>query len=152
MAAEIGREIKMLSNLIIREFQASMAKLDLDRVTAMNIWILGYLYNNRGRIIYQKDIEKEFNVARSTVAGLVKLMEQKGFIGRYDVETDARLKSLKLTEKGEQVYTAAHMKAEEIERRLHSGISGDELEAFIKTVEKMKKSLESKCEKGEIYD
>ena len=152
MATEIGREIKMLSNLIIREFQASMAKLDLDRVTAMNIWILGYLYNNRGRIIYQKDIEKEFNVARSTVAGLVKLMEQKGFIGRYDVETDARLKSLKLTEKGEQVYTAAHMKTEEIEQRLHSGISGEELEAFIATVEKMKRNLESKCEKGEIYD
>ena len=39
-------------------------------------------------------------MARSTVTGVVKLMERKGLIRRESVSSDARLKKLVLTEKG----------------------------------------------------
>ena len=38
-------------------------------------------------------------MARSTVTGVVKLMERKGLIRRESVSSDARLKKLVLTEK-----------------------------------------------------
>lgn len=51
--------------------------------------ILGYLYWSRPKDVYQKDIEEHFNITRSSVAGIVKLMEQKGYILRQSVQGDA---------------------------------------------------------------
>ena len=151
MQSSVGREIKMLSNLIMRKLDACMMELGLDSGTAVNSCVLGYLYINSDRVICQKDIEKEFRLARSTVAGLVKLMEKKGLIERDDVESDARLKSLRLTKKGEQVHFVAIAGMEKLEEKLRSGISENEINSFIKTAQKMRDNL-NKCEKGEIYD
>ncbi len=37
---------------------------------------------NEGKEIFQKDIEAEFNIRRSTATGILKLMEKNGFINR----------------------------------------------------------------------
>lgn len=154
----VGREVKMLSNLLMRDMDAQMAQLGLDRVTGMNGWILTYLSRHKGQPVYQKDLEKSFSVARSTVTNLVKLMEKKGFIERTSVESDARLKTLKLTEKGEQVQQATYMCMLESERRLCENISEQEIETFVSIAKKMRKNLctksekESKYEKGDVDD
>lgn len=141
----VGREIKMLSNLLIREIDANTQKMGLDRVTAINSWILGYLSCNSERTIYQKDLEKDFSIARSTVTNLVKLMEKKGLIERAEVESDARLKSLKITEKGRQVQHVTHMAMLETEAKLCKDISCEEIESFISVARKMRKNLNPKC-------
>lgn len=137
----VGREIKMLSNLLKREMDAQMAQLGLDRVTGMNGWILTYLSSHKERPVYQKDLERNFSVARSTVTSLVKLMEKKGLIERTSVESDARLKALKLTAKGEQVQQSAYMCMTESERKLCENISEQELEAFVSVAKKMRANL-----------
>lgn len=58
----------------------------------MQGWIIGYLYDHKEEEIFQRDIEAEFYIARSTVTCLVKQMEQKGYIARVAVERDCRLK------------------------------------------------------------
>lgn len=147
----VGREIKMLSNLLIRELDSTLIKQGLDRVTAINSWILGYLSHNSDRLIYQRDIEREFSIARSTVTTLVKLMEKKGLIERSDVESDARLKSLKLTDKGREIHDLAHIGLLETEAKLCQNITHEELENFIFTARKMRRNMNCKCEceKGE---
>lgn len=142
----VGREIRILSNLLAREFHSEMSAQGVDRLTAVNSWILAYLSYNSDKTIYQRDIEREFLIARSTVTQLVKLMEKKGLIERSDDKSDGRLKSLKLTEKGEQLHTVAHEGMLHLERRLCSSLSRKEIEAFISTAEKMKQNL--KCENG----
>ncbi len=142
----VGREIRILSNLLAREFHSEMSALGVDRLTAVNSWILAYLSYNSDKTIYQRDIEREFSIARSTVTQLVKLMEKKGLIERSDDKSDGRLKSLKLTEKGEQIHTVAREGMARLERRLCSSLSRQEIEAFISTAEKMKQNL--KCENG----
>lgn len=142
----VGREIRILSNLLAREFHSEMSALGVDRLTAVNSWILAYLSYNSDKTIYQRDIEREFSIARSTVTQLVKLMEKKGLIERSDDKSDGRLKSLKLTEKGEQIHTVAREGMAHLERRLCSSLSRQEIEAFISTAEKMKQNL--KCENG----
>ncbi|MFR3345644.1 MAG: MarR family transcriptional regulator [Anaerobutyricum sp.] len=60
----------------------------------MQGWIMGYLYDHKGGEIFQRDIEAQFYIARSTITYLVKQMEQKGYIARVAVERDCRLKRL----------------------------------------------------------
>ena len=50
--------------------------------------------------VYQKDIENEFHIRRSTATGILKLMEKNGMIGKESVPEDARLKRLKVTARG----------------------------------------------------
>lgn len=149
---DVGREIRMLSNLLKREMDIQMTKLGFDRVTGMNGWILTYLSRHKERPVYQKDLERNFSVARSTVTSLVKLMEKKGLIERTSVESDARLKALKLTAKGEQVQQSAYMCMIESERRLCENISEQELEAFVSVAKKMRANLYPKHEKENIYE
>ena len=88
----------MLQNEVIRFIDQRARNKGLDEVTLSNGWILKTLYENPGRDVFQKDIEAECGMARSTVAGVVKLMERKGLIRRESVASDARLKkALQLT-------------------------------------------------------
>ena len=96
----IGFQLRMLQNEVVRFIDQRARAEGLDEVTQSNGWILKTLYENQNRDIFQKDIETECGMARSTVTGVVKLMERKGLIRRESVSSDARLKKLVLTEKG----------------------------------------------------
>ena len=97
---KIGFEIRKLDHMIARNLQAHVKAAGIDEITLMHGWIIRYLYANRDRDIFQKDIERYFSIGRSTVTNIIQLMEKKGFIGRESVEHDARLKKVVLTEKG----------------------------------------------------
>ena len=52
--------------------------------------------------IYQKDVEKEFQIRRSTATGTLQILEKNGFIRREPVKQDARLKKLVPTDKAKE--------------------------------------------------
>ena len=63
----LGFQIKTLDNLFFRNMIAYEAsQRGMDEVTVMHGWILGFLFENSEREIFQKDIETEFSIARST--------------------------------------------------------------------------------------
>ena len=99
----LGRQIKVLNHAFGRRLREESSARGLDELTIMHGRILGYLKHNQDRDVFQKDIEEAFNITRSSVTGVVKLMEQKGYIRRESVAGDARLKKLCLTELGDQV-------------------------------------------------
>ena len=101
--ASVGLEVRTLNNTTFRTLLAYEARRGVDEVTVMHGWIIGFIYENASRDIFQKDIEAEFSIAKSTVTGILKLMEKKGYIIRESVAWDARLKKLALTEKGRQL-------------------------------------------------
>ena len=43
----------------------------------MQSWIIRFLYEHSEEDIYQRDIEAEFSIARSTATGILKLMEKE---------------------------------------------------------------------------
>ena len=71
-----------------------------DRATLMHTWIIGFIQEREEKNIdtFQKDIEKEFSINRSTTSEMIKLMCKKGMIKRVAVSHDARLKKIVLTE------------------------------------------------------
>ena len=98
----LGPRIKFLYHAFNRKFMETARANGVEELTSMHGRILGYLYWSRPKDVYQKDIEEHFNITRSSVAGIVKLMEQKGYILRQSVQGDARLKKLSLTDLGTQ--------------------------------------------------
>ena len=71
---KMGKEIRSLDNMLMRNLFCQVKKFGLDEMTVMHGWIIGFLYNNRDRDIFQKDVETEFSIGRSTVTNILKLM------------------------------------------------------------------------------
>jgi DNA-binding MarR family transcriptional regulator len=138
----ISKQLMRLNHLMHRYTTQSKASRDIERITGSNGWIIGYLSHNENRDVYQKDIEKEFSITRSTVSKVVNLMEQKEIIRRVSVEGDARLKKLVLTEKGH--YLDKEMKEifYSLESDLKEHLTDDKIQLFSECVETMIKNLE----------
>jgi DNA-binding MarR family transcriptional regulator len=137
----IGYEIKTLSNLIRRRIDS--ASIFSEEVTGMQGWIIGYLYHNQQkRDVFQKDIEAEFLIRRSTATGILQLMEKNDMIIRMPVEYDARLKKIVLTRKAIAVHEAIVRELEHLEEQLAQGLTKEEIEAFFTIIRKMKKNVE----------
>ena len=139
---EIGFVVRRLSNLIKRDVEKSKARLGLDPLSDVNGWAIGYFYDNRDRDIFQKDFENKFSIRPSTASNILKTMEQKGFIERISVETDARLKKIVLTEKAINLHKKVIKEIGAREDRLKTDISLEELEIFFRVMGKLTANME----------
>lgn len=115
----------------------------MDNVTGTNGRIIGFLYHNRDRDVFQKDIEEKFSYRRSTASSVIGLMEEKGLIERHSVPYDARLKKLTLTEKAMELVELVEEDRENFDRRLREGVTESELENLYSTLEKLRRNLEN---------
>ena len=59
---KLGKEIKALDHMLMRNLFCQARKLGLDEITVMHGWIIDYLYQNQDRAVFQKDVEKEFSI------------------------------------------------------------------------------------------
>ena len=134
----VGGEIRVLSNLIKRCMDDGMPP----ETTGMQGWIIGFLHRNEDRDMFQRDVEAEFNIRRSTATGILQLMEKNDLIHRVPVESDARLKKLVLTEKALDLHKMVEADRERTEEKLIQGIDKEELEVFRRVLKKMIQNME----------
>lgn len=111
-------------------------------MTTMNGWIIAYLCRNADRDIFQRDLERELSLAKSTITCILKPMEQKGYIERVSVASDARLKKLVVTDKGREMHHICYDNMMQIEQILRSGLTEEELQTFFTIMGKMKDNVE----------
>ena len=145
----IGHELKAINHLMQRQMLKSAADHGVDKVTLMHGWIIGYLEQNAGGDVYQKDIETQFAISRSTVTNIVKCMEKKGYIERISVDSDARLKKLVLTDTGREVGAKIHDVIVSNEERMGSLLTPQEREQLIAIIHKLRDGLTQLSPKGE---
>ena len=93
MQRKIGIDIHRLDNRIRRYVQRSVTQYEMEAVSGTNGRIVRFLSEHADRDVYQKDLESEFGITRSTASRVLRLMEQKGLVERQSVPHDARLKS-----------------------------------------------------------
>ena len=135
---DIGFQIRTLSHLVKRTVdQVAFAEQD-DHPTGVQGWILGYLYENQGREIFQRDIQEHFSIRRSTVTGILQLMERNGLITRSSVERDARLKKLELTPRGVELHERVERSIRQVEDRLSQCLTPEEKATFLTICEKIR--------------
>lgn len=137
----IGRELRSLHNLIMRKIENSPAKKQIDSITCTNGWIIGFLAENADKEIYQKDLEEQFSITRSTASKVLILMEKKGLIERRGVPRDARLKKLSLTERAWEINKLMIEDANRMEETLERGFTEEELECFHSYIQRMKNNI-----------
>ncbi len=135
---KICRDFKQIDNLIRRQ---RLKRLD-EKMTLSHGWVIGYLYDNRDRVVLQREFEKEFNMRRSTVATVLTTMEKNGLIKRISVENDARQRQLVLTKTAEDMHLEVVRIMKDLDDTVINGISDEELEVFYKVLDKMKQNLE----------
>ena len=100
----VGRLIHMMSHQMKRDSNSVASAIANDELTVMQKHVLKFvLLESLHRDLYQKDIEEEFQIRKSTVTGILKLMEKHGYIYRESVEKDARLKKIVPTPKAEEL-------------------------------------------------
>lgn len=138
----IGKEIRNLSLKIKRNVDDNTSKVKPQDFTGVQGWILGYIAHNNGKEIYQKDVEKEFNIRRSTATGILKLMESKGYIERVPVERDGRLKKLLLTPKACEMHDKIAREIDNTEKRLIKGLTQSEIDQFLIIIKKISDNFE----------
>ena len=143
---KIGLEIRKLNHEMNRNLELQVKAEGIDEVTLMHGWIMRYLYENREKEIYQKDIEKHFSIGRSTVTSIIQLMEKKGFIERQAVQSDARLKKVLLTEKGEKTHETIETLIIQLNQNMMEGIEPEELQTFLEVLSKIRQNIERKRE------
>ncbi|MDF7683429.1 MarR family winged helix-turn-helix transcriptional regulator [Lactobacillus sp. ESL0679] len=86
--------------------------------------------------VYQRDIEHEFNIRKSTATNILKLLEQKDLIAKKADAHDSRLKEIMLTTKaiGIKRDAAAYVKRSEasVERILGKKLCAEVTQALLK--------------------
>lgn len=138
---KVGYMIHKVDIGVKKILEARLKAAGYDEATVMHGWILKYLYDNGSKEIYQKDIEKQFGIGRSTVTTIIQLMEKQDLIRREAVESDARLKKVILTEKGKEYHDLVGATINDINRKVMQGISEEEKQFFLGTFEKIEENL-----------
>jgi DNA-binding MarR family transcriptional regulator len=137
----IGIELRSLGNLVMRFIENRARAQSCDLLTGSNGWILGYLLQNSDREVYQRELEEEFSITRSTASKVVNLMEKKGLVERKTAEHDARMLMLALTEKAEALALNMRRESENLSRILTRDFTPEEIETMYDYIKRMKKNL-----------
>ena len=141
MERTICDEIKILDNVLMRKF---VNELNHDNilVTPIQASIICFLIKNENIDIYQKDIEKLISVRRSTVSGILQVMEKNNLIKRSVVGSDLRKRKIYLTEDAITKYEKIKSKILNLENHLKNGLKEDELNIFFSVIDKLKENIE----------
>lgn len=145
MEHRIGMEIRVLSKYMGRYLD------DIHGIDCMlsgpQGLILIYLCENDEEI-YQKDIEKYFNIRRSTETGLLNSLEKNGYITKEPVENDKRMKKIKATEHAYSTVEKIDNHVIQLEKIMLDGIDEKEVKQFRNTISKMTLNLVKESKNG----
>ena len=101
------------------------------------------LFETMQRDLYQKDLEKEFKVRRSTASENLRLLEKKGYLYRECAKEDARLKKIIPTEKAVCLRGQLLKSIERTEDRIRQGIPEEDLKVFFRVLKQISANLSS---------
>ena len=137
---KIGKEFNCISTKIRRAIGNLPSISKLNNISGSNAFIIVYLYKNKNDV-YQKDIEREFGMTRSTVSSVLKLMEQKNLLFRENVNGDARLKKIVLTDVAKDYAIKVINDLDDFEKKLSKDISEDDILVVEKVLDKITENL-----------
>jgi DNA-binding MarR family transcriptional regulator len=133
-------EMCALSNLLLRSLGDRMRANGMGEVTVMQAMVIAYLANHPET--YQRDLENEFQVNRSTITKIVQIMERKGYLNRLSVPQDKRLKQLVLTDLGWELNSRLEKCMEQTNRDCMEALSPQEGKALLNSMRKIREKLE----------
>ncbi len=122
------------------------AVFDRHELNGLQARILGFIDKNDRdkKDVYQKDIETEFKIRRSSVTSVLNTMEKNGFIQRRSVENDGRLKKIILTDKAKQMGKIHHATIDRFEQNLLDNMTDEEIETLKYLLNKVTQNIDKR--------
>lgn len=145
----VGARLRFLTHAFTRTHLRIAREMGEEELSMVNGHLIGFLYRNRGREVYQRDLEEELRITRSSVTSLVKHMERKGYIARESVEADARLKRITLTEKGAASFEHTMAAIEQTEALAVQGLTPERLSEFFAVCDIIENNLRKEGDDGD---
>ena len=140
---KLGLDIDKIGRIISRKVEAAVIKSIDDNMTVSQASVIDFISNiSSSDDIFQKDLEKEFDLKRSSVSLMLNNMEKNDLIKRVPVAEDARLKKIVLTEKAIGLSEKISNAIDLVENDLAEGITPEEVEVFYKVLDKIRNNLE----------
>src|SRR5690554_3015595 len=124
---QYAKEIFILSNKLKRLLDK---KHSINGLYVGQARVLMYLYNNKENKIYQKDIEKTFQIRGGTVTGLIDSLVNNEYILRVESESDKRKRKIVLTNSGEELALKSMETIKAVEKGLQNTLTKEENEVF----------------------
>lgn len=148
MKTRISGKINKISAKIKRNCSNIESIKKLNEISGTNGIIVGYINkcNEEGVDVFQKNIEANFGITRSTASKVITLMEKKGLIVRESSSTDARLKKLVLTEKARILNENCKEDLAKFDNSLLMGFTLEEIDLFISFLERIENNIDRKGE------
>ena len=137
----VGYAVKSLNRRIGRVIDNIPAVRENKNLTSIQFWVLTFLFREAGRDVFQRDVEAEFNIRRSTATEILKAMEANGLIRREPVEYDARLKKIVTLPYAEEIRKQLEAQVDRTERYLTEGFTKEELAQFYEFIRRFKENL-----------
>lgn len=120
---DIGILLKQINDNLGRRANNELRNSDL---TISQIRFLGFMCENGKERTPFKVLEKEFGVAQSTVAGIMRRLEKKGLVTTMPNEEDGRAKDALLTPSGKKIFENGKKHKMATESILTANLSAEE--------------------------
>lgn len=135
----IGKKIFSLARMMHRGIDKEASQYG---ITGVQGRILGFIYcHSDKRDIFQRDIEEELEIRRSSATSVLQLMEKNGLLQRVSVSEDARLKKIILTEKGMEIQRNVYDSIVKFEKNLIDELSEAELVILVTLIDRLYKKI-----------
>lgn len=130
----IGFLFKQINTIYEKEFNQRLRTLG---ITASQCAVLDYLFTSQKEEVTQRDIERALSLQNPTVTGLLKRLDEKGFILVVPSNKDKRCKNVYLTEKAYDIQKRMETDRKKLDKMLTVSMTKKEVEALEKMLNKV---------------
>jgi len=130
----IGFMIKQINTIYEKELNNLLKSVG---ITASQCAVLDYLFRSDEEAVNQRDIEKALSLRNPTVTGLIKRLEEKGYLLSVPSARDKRCKNIYLTEKAYDIQRRMEANRKKIDKKFILGMNKKERAALERMLEKV---------------
>ena len=130
----IGFIVKQINNVYEKELNERLRKIG---ITSSQCAVLDYLFRTSKEEVSQRDVEKNLNLKNPTVTGILKRLDEKGYILCVPNANDRRKKNIYLTEKADDIQRRMDADRRKLDRELTRGMTKREENALRRNLEKL---------------
>ena len=126
--------INQINNVYEKDLNERLRKIG---ITSSQCAVLDYLFHTSKDEVSQRDVEKGLNLKNPTVTGILKRLDEKGYILCVPNARDKRKKNIYLTEKAYDIQRRMETDRRKLDRELTRGMTKREVESLTKNLEKL---------------
>lgn len=131
---QLGFIVKQINNIYEKNLNERLKKLG---ITSSQCAVLDFLFYTNEDEVSQRDVEKALSLKNPTVTGILKRLDEKGFILCVPNAKDKRKKKIYLTEKAYDIQRRMEANRRKLDDELTKGMTQKEIAALTRGLEKV---------------